>query len=86
MSIICTNCGKSIPYIGNVCPYCNADKSKDKKSFDKTTSYVGAAFFGAIIGAIIGYQVSPGGLCLGAFLGPVVGLGICFAHLSNKKP
>ena len=48
MKVICSNCGKYIPYHGKVCPYCNADKTKDKKSFDKTFSYVGSAFLGII--------------------------------------
>lgn len=29
-SVICSNCGKQISFIGNVCPYCHADKTKDK--------------------------------------------------------
>jgi len=27
--MICSNCGKNISTVGKVCPYCNADKSKD---------------------------------------------------------
>lgn len=26
----CSNCGKDVPFTGNVCPYCKADKSKDQ--------------------------------------------------------
>jgi len=32
--IYCSNCGKKIPYNGNVCPYCKADKSSDKKKIN----------------------------------------------------
>lgn len=26
----CSNCGKNIPYAGNVCPYCHVNKSSDQ--------------------------------------------------------
>jgi len=31
-TVICSNCGKKISFIGNVCPYCHADKTKDKET------------------------------------------------------
>ena len=28
--MLCSNCGKNIPYAGKVCPYCKIDKSADQ--------------------------------------------------------
>jgi glutaredoxin len=28
--MLCSGCGKTIPFNGSVCPYCQRDKSKDK--------------------------------------------------------
>lgn len=44
----CSNCGKEIPFTGNVCPYCKADKSGDQ--IVKVMMTVGA-----IIGGIVGF-------------------------------
>ncbi len=69
MSIYCSNCGMKIPYLGNVCPYCHADKTKDKEANYVIQGYVGAGGLGVLLGAFIGYQIHPGWLCLGSFIG-----------------
>ena len=30
--MLCSNCGMEIPFEGNVCPWCRADKSRDQES------------------------------------------------------
>jgi hypothetical protein len=86
-TVTCSNCGKRVPYEGNVCPYCHADKAADKDKFHRTFSFTGAVFFGALFGGFIGYGVSQGsGCCIGVIIGPIVGFGICYTFLSLKGP
>ena len=47
----CSNCGKDIPYIGKICPFCHADKGQDKAS---TSVAWLSFFFGSIPGLIFG--------------------------------
>ncbi len=28
--MLCSNCGKSVPFVGKVCPHCGIDKSRDQ--------------------------------------------------------
>lgn len=44
--MLCSNCGKNIPYTGKVCPYCNVDKSEDQFRQD-------AMLFGSLPCAVI---------------------------------
>lgn len=47
----CSNCGKDIPFIGRVCPFCHADKASDKAS----TIVLWLSFaFGGVPGLIFG--------------------------------
>lgn len=65
--MLCTSCGKGIPYIGTVCPYCHRDKSRDQ-----TIRFLGivcAAVFGALGGWIAGVAAAFWGAIGGLFLG-----------------
>jgi len=79
----CSGCGKDIPFHGDVCPYCQRDKSTDKDNFTL------AMFFGGslgLVGGFIGYMFGGFfgpilsffffGPILGFFLGGIVGVGI----------
>lgn len=46
--MLCSNCGKDIPFAGKVCPFCKADKSGDQHNH----TYVMLFYF---IGWFIGY-------------------------------
>jgi hypothetical protein len=46
----CSNCGKNIPFMGNVCPWCHADKSKDQAV---QVSLVAGTIFGVLIGVVV---------------------------------
>lgn len=48
--MICSSCGKDIPFYGTVCPYCQCDKSGDQ-STQLLAFALGAS------GATIGYLV-----------------------------
>jgi hypothetical protein len=67
--MLCSNCGKTIPFLGNTCPYCHYDKSGDQQVHALGVVFVYPAFFlGAIIGGILsGF----GGAVIGAVLGIV---------------
>lgn len=60
MSIVCSSCGSKIPFIGNVCPKCYANKGHDK------------AWFGLFF--VIGIPLFLIGGALGGFVGTVAGL------------
>lgn len=65
----CSNCGKTIPFAGNVCPYCGVSKSKDQ--LQHVLGMVGIAvfgFFGWIITNHVGWTIGI------AIAGGVVGI------------
>ena len=66
----CSGCGKDIPFGGEVCPYCQRDKSGDQ-------AYTVAAFVLGVAFAAMGYYVfgfwgALGGFVFGAFVAAVV--------------
>ena len=59
----CSGCGKEIPFAGDVCPYCQRDKSADQGThallvisivIGGAIGYFANDFMGFIVGAIIG--------------------------------
>lgn len=74
----CSNCGKDVPFLGNVCPYCHIDKSRDK-------AMMTWGMIGGIVGAIIGTAVAP---CIGTAIGVFVGalLLMPMALFTTSKP
>lgn len=82
----CSGCGKDIPFGGQVCPYCQRDKSSDQ---GLTVVGTIAVLFGGFVGNLVG---GFGGMLVGAFgLGmvAVVMMGIAGAkkgHSAKKPP
>lgn len=63
----CSNCGKDVPFAGNVCPYCHADKSSDQQK------QILGMFFG-LVGAVAGWLIHGILVALiGLFVGVIVG-------------
>jgi glutaredoxin len=62
MRLICSGCGKTIPFNGQVCPYCQRDKSKDKQStvwaviLGLGLGYLGYKLFG-VWGAVVSFFI-----------------------------
>lgn len=52
MEILCSGCGKKIPYLGDVCPHCLRDKKPDRENFDKIAR---AVIWTGLAGGLIGY-------------------------------
>lgn len=75
--MLCSNCGKDIPFVGNVCPYCHHNKSGDKQLTAWTV-------FFSIVGAGIGiYLYGCVGLIVGFIAGGIVGA-ICGFAVANR--
>jgi hypothetical protein len=67
----CSGCGKDIPFGGQVCPYCQRDKSSDQRGAVATGA-------GLLIGGFIGNAVSGfSGMLIGGFV-----LGVLAAIIS----
>lgn len=82
--MICSNCGKDIPFTGEVCPYCQRDKSSDQEQW--AIAMVGAALGGAIgymVNGIIGVVV---GFVIGTGIGVVIGRLVALRNGSSSKP
>jgi uncharacterized membrane protein len=68
--MLCSGCGKDIPFVGSVCPYCQRDKTKDQQEFvlamilGLVLGYLGLKFFG-FWGAIGGFF---GGILIAAIM------------------
>lgn len=62
MTIICSSCGSKIPFTGNVCPKCHADKGHDKKSH--------------FLIAVIGIPLFMFGVVIGGFWGGLIELAV----------
>lgn len=77
--MLCSGCGKTIPFVGAVCPYCQRDKTADQ------SSHMGAMLFG-LFGGAIGYAFD--GFFWGAIVGMVAGMFLSFVidgALSKKS-
>lgn len=66
MAITCSSCGSKVPFTGNVCPKCHADKGHDKASHVVFT-IIGIPLFivGVLIAGIVGGLI---GIVLAAVL------------------
>ncbi len=63
-SMPCSNCGKSIPVEGAVCPFCQADKSADRAKYlaeaaseDRFYRGCGLIFVGGLAGGMVAYGI-----------------------------
>jgi predicted lipid-binding transport protein (Tim44 family) len=65
----CSNCGKDVPFGGNVCPYCKADKSGDQMI--QAIAFMGA-MAGGVAGGIVGLIV--GNILAGVATGMIIGM------------
>lgn len=74
----CTNCGKDIPFWGDVCPWCHADKSEDKRRY--LYAVVGATTVGVVCLFSMGFLWALGGALVGGFCGGAVAI-----ILTNRK-
>ncbi len=75
----CSNCGKHIPFKGDVCPYCHCDKSKDQ--FLQILEITGG-ILGGFLSFLISYP------CTGPFIGLIIGASvyvILSLAISQKK-
>lgn len=79
MDIVCSGCGKKIPYAGQVCPYCQRDKSADQNNFN----YAMAAGF---VAGIIGWFVSGIALAIGGFLIAIVAVALYHRFTYTSAP
>lgn len=76
--MVCSNCGKEIPFVGNVCPYCKVDKRQDQSEFL-------AGCLGAVVGIVVGAMVAGiGGGIAGFFIGTI--LALIAAGAGKPKP
>jgi len=76
--MLCLGCGREIPFVGAVCPYCQRDKSGSSFVY-----IVGMALGG--IGALFGYLIGDFGTMLGGgFIGTVVGCILALVMLGKK--
>jgi len=78
----CFGCGKEIPFAGEVCPYCQRDKSADQGTHAIIVICL-------VIGGAIGYFVNDfTGFIVGALIGAVIGAvgGLANAISTKSKP
>jgi len=74
----CSSCGKNVPFTGTVCPWCNADKTRDQGVFALGMLFgmagMGLGFWlgPACVGPILGML---GGTITGMVIGAIVGGG-----------
>ena len=76
--MLCSGCGKGIPFVGDVCPYCQRDKSKDQ-------TYMMLAFIFGPLFALFGFGIFGGWGAVGGF---VLGCGIAYfvSGTGRSKP
>lgn len=77
----CSNCGSDIPFAGNVCPHCHADKSGDQAT-------MALAVIGGGIGGWLGYSIGDfGGALVGFFCGaiPLIIVGVAMKAANENK-
>jgi len=74
--MLCSNCGKNIPFTGNVCPYCHKDKTKDQN-----IQVLGV--LGGLVGLAPGWFIGGAAVVVVPLLGMIAGIGLGY-WVSNK--
>ena len=70
-TMLCQNCGRQVEFVGNVCPWCGAQKLQSQTIH--IFLYIGG-FIGLCIGGRAGYVVSgDDGVFVGALIGGIIG-------------
>ncbi len=78
--MLCSGCGKDIPFSGTVCPYCHRDKSKDQ-------GYTVVAFIFGGIGGMLGYLILGfWGFIVGMFFGIIIAAVVAQVGRNTKPP
>lgn len=76
----CSGCGKDIPFLGEVCPFCQRDKSADKK-------YSLWCYVCCPIGGWLGYMIIGGwGILIGLFAGCIAAVYLSGAPKKSTPP
>ncbi|WP_409274070.1 hypothetical protein [Pseudomonas sp. KCJK9111] len=87
MKIICSGCGETIPFSGEVCPHCHRNKSDDqmKETEMQLISFVAA--IAALISGVVIYQFGSlkSALITGVIVGAVVA-GFMSWSINASKP
>lgn len=79
--MLCQNCGRNVEFIGNVCPWCGAQKMQSQLTHMYSYFW---GFLGAGVCGYIGYTVNPeAGWLIGGGFGLVLGVIIGFAKGST---
>ncbi len=75
--MLCSGCGKDVPFTGEVCPYCQRNKSSDQQK-----QVIGVIFI--MLGGWLGSQIDH--MFIGAIVGGVVGIIIGSKRPKGKCP
>lgn len=72
--MLCQNCGRQVEFIGNVCPWCGAQKLQSQ-SIHLFVNIFGIGL--GLLGGFIGYKVNAEmGMIVGGLIGMVVGVAL----------
>jgi predicted nucleic acid-binding Zn ribbon protein len=77
----CSNCGKSIPFAGKVCPWCGMSKAMDQQV--QLWALMGAVFSGLLV--YLTWNNGCVAFCPGTLPGMVIGILAAKAIQSQKK-
>lgn len=76
----CSGCGKDVPFLGDVCPYCQRDKSKDQ-------NYTILSVVFGLVGGVIGYFIFGfWGVIGGLVAGCIAAIIIAYENGNTKPP
>lgn len=79
--MLCSNCGKDIPVLGNVCHWCGANKQNDQNIQIFGILF---GFAGIFVGGALGLIFSGfGGAVVMGFIGAIVGTG--FGYFATPR-
>ena len=71
--MICSGCGKVIPFDGEICPYCHRNKRDDQEvAAGEAVSFIAATICGLVVGGIVWLlSKSNAGFWIGAVIGGI---------------
>jgi predicted amidophosphoribosyltransferase len=76
--MLCNGCGKQIPFVGDVCPYCQRGKTRAQL-------YHLAGYGAAFVGAFIGWKIGGGWAAVTVFAAVLIAVNV-FLGLRDTRP